>query len=352
MQDISLKIAAGSTIKFPIDNIDKAEGVVLAGDVGGTKTNIALFRVRNGFLQPLLERTYQTKAYSSFFQLYEDFQKENCPAIDSICLGVAGPVIEGKVSGTNFSWEVDENEIKQRLGIRKVAVINDLEANAYGLALLDLKDLKEIKGGKILPGNAAIISPGTGLGEAGLYWDGKFFHPFPAEGGHCDFSPRNELDVLFWRFLHEEFGRVSWERIISGRGLQNIYRFLLAHHGTQEPEWFKERILNEDPAAVISESARDGNYDLAKESINLFVRYLATETAQLALKLKATGGIYIGGGIMPKILPMVDVELFQSTFMQIGKMHPLMEKIVVNIVLNAHTAKHGTALYATMKLRE
>lgn len=208
---LSLKTAAASSIKFCLGNVEQTEGVVLAGDVGGTKTNLAIFKVLGGVLEPILVKSYVTKNYNSFFELFREFQKEDCPHIDSLCLGVAGPVMNGRVSGTNFSWEVDEKEIREKLGIEKVAVINDLEANAYGLAMLEKDDFEVLKNGTLLPGNAGIISPGTGLGEAGLYWHGKHYYPFPAEGGHCDFSPRNELDVELWRFLQADFGRVSWK---------------------------------------------------------------------------------------------------------------------------------------------
>ena len=209
-------------------------------------------------------------------------------------------------------------------------------------------DFEEIRKGAEVPGNAVIISPGTGLGEAGLFWDGKAYHPFATEGGHAEFSPRNKFDADLWHFLHEKYGLVSWERIISGSGIYDIYQFLIQTKGIREPNWFKEQILHEDPAALISAGALEGNYPVCKETIDLFVRYLATEANQFALKTKATGGIFIGGGIVPKIIESIDKEIFNQNFIKSDRMEELLDLMPVKAILNEKTATYGAALYGAM----
>lgn len=341
---------SSSTIHFSFGALKERRGVVLAGDIGGTKANISVFELQNGILSPIFEKTFATKKFSSFGELYNKLKAEQLPNIDSICLGVAGPVIDGKVSGTNFSWELDAMQIKKELGIKEVTLINDLEANAYGLAVLKEKDLLNIKKGGRDNGNCAIISPGTGLGEAGLYWDGKEYHPFATEGGHCDFSAKTDFDISLLKFLRERYGIVSWEKILSGSGIVDLYRFLLHHHAIEEPGWFKERLEREDPAALISSCAKENSYGTCNDAMDLFFKYLATEAAQVALKFKATGGIFIGGGIPPKNLELVNKKKFTAHFLEMDRMRPLLENIPINIILNQNSPKYGTALVAGMHL--
>ena len=329
---------------------EQPEGVILAGDVGGTKTNLALFHFKKDTLKSIKQESFKTNDWSSFLELIASFQSNDLPAIDSICLGVAGPVIDGRVEGTNFSWELDEKEIARTLKVERVSIINDMEANAYGLSVLAKKDLVEIKNGAWIRGNSAIISPGTGLGEVGLYWDGAYNHPFASEGGHCDFSQRTELDLKLWRFLHKKYGHVSWERIVSGPGIVNIYEFLLEDKKMTEPESLKKKLKEGDSAAVISNCAKDEAYEICKEVMELFNIYLATEAAQMALKFKTLGGIFIGGGILPKIIDMVDKDLFLHHFLQSNRMNPLLEKMPVNVILNDEIPLFGAAFCAVRNL--
>ncbi len=329
---------------------DKA--IIMAADVGGTKTNLALFRIKNGALLLVQEKSYRTKMYQSFMEMVHDFHAGNAPSINGTCLGVAGHVTQGRVQGTNFPWKIDREEIHRELKIPSVSLINDMEANAYGLAALYEKDYDTLKNGSNIAGNAALISPGTGLGEAGLFWDGSHYHPFATEGGHCDFSPRNDLDVEIWRILQEKYGHVSWERLISGPGILDIYVILRSLGSKKEPEWLTEKLEKEDPSVVITEAALDGKDSVCKETLELFIRYLATETAQLALKFKTTGGIYIGGGIMPNIIKGMNREIFHSNFVQSGRMNPLLEMVPIKVILNEKTALYGAAYYATMNLEQ
>ncbi len=354
-RSISFKYNSQGHYKFPLaflkkNDLKKLSGNVLAADVGGTKTNLSLYQVIHGALQPLKQKSYITKDHSSFQEIVEKFKNENLPEINSLCLGVAGPVNKGVVKGTNFPWIIDEKEIRRELSIKNVAIINDMEANAFGLGALEESDFEEIRKGAEIAGNAVIISPGTGLGEAGLYWDGRAYHPFATEGGHSEFSPRNEFDADLWRFFHEKYKLVSWERILSGPGIYDIYQFLVQARGIKEPTWFKERILLEDPAALISAVAKEGKYHVCKETIDLFVRYLAIEANQFALKTKATGGIFIGGGIVPKIIKSIDKEIFNQNFIKSDRMEHLLDLMPVKAILNEKTATYGAALYGAMML--
>ena len=322
----------------------------MAADIGATKTNLAFFEIKNRQIALLKEKSYRTKDYNSFIEMVLSFHRNKLPVIDSISLGVAGPVINGKVKGTNFPWEIECEEIVRELRVHSVSLINDMEANAYGLALLQNKDFEILKEGSQMSGNAVIISPGTGLGEAGLYWDGARYHPFATEGGHCDFSPRSVLDWELWQYLHQKYDHVSWERVLSGPGIYNTYQFLRGFRRIPEPKWLEDKIQQGDAAAVITTVAHEKSDPICVETLDLFVRYLAIEAAQFALKTKATGGIYIGGGIVPKIIKMVDREIFYKNFVQSGRMNSLLQPIPVKVILNEKTPLLGAAYYGTTHL--
>lgn len=325
-------------------------GTVLAGDIGGTKTHLAFFTLAGGKLKLIKDKIYLTKNYSSFYKVLQDFNNGNFSSIKIMCLGVAGPVIQGKAKGTNFLWELDQAEITQKTGIKNVLIKNDMEVNAMGLNFLHPEDFKRIKNGSHYPGNAAIIAPGTGLGEVGLFLKDNHYYSFPTEGGHCDFSPRTEDDVAVWRYLNLKYGSVSWERILSGPGIYDLYQFLSIKREFSEPQWFKERIIYEDPAAVISSCAMEGNSEICTETINLFVRYLAIEASILSLKILATGGVYIGGGILPKIQSLVNTEIFYNNYVNSDRMNPILELIPVDIILNQHTALLGAAYCGALNI--
>jgi glucokinase len=328
----------------------ETRAIILAGDVGGTKSSLVLCQITNGQLAVLKEGIYPTKDYKSFMALTSSFLGKEFPPIDGVCLGVAGPVNNGKVKGTNFPWEISVDEIRKGLRVTWVFLINDMEANSYGLAALHPKDLTILKTGSEMAGNAAIISSGTGLGEAGLYWDGRRYHPFATEGGHCDFSPRKDLDIELWRFLHQKYGHVSWERVVSGPGICDIHDFLRRFKNQPVPKGFFKGNLKEDCAKAITKAALERSDSICIETLELFIRFLAAEAAQLALKTKATGGIYIGGGIVPKILKGIDKEVFHKNFVQSGRMNPLLEMVPVTVVLNENTALLGAAFYGAMSI--
>lgn len=320
---------------------------VLAGDIGGTKTNLALFSMSGDQLTPLKEASYKSQDFESFTRIADHFLK-GATLPEAICIGVAGPVLGGKVKLTNLVWEIDGHEIADHLGVAEVQLINDLEAMAYGLAMLSNKDAKLVhEGMKDASGNAAVIAPGTGLGQAGLFWDGQFYHPFATEGGHCDFAPRNQMDFDLYEFLQYEFGHVSWERLVCGPGIFNIYRFLREVMKLKEPAWLTQKLSEGDAPAVISKNV--DNSELCKETMQLFIRYLAFESANLVLKMKATGGLFIGGGIPPQIIRLFGEYQFNQFFLGSGRMNLLLEKVPVKIILNPKAGLLGAAYYGASK---
>lgn len=348
---MDVKIPLLPTDQFSLAFLNKnipSRGTVLAADIGGTKTNLALFKIYDGYLNLITETSYKTKAYNSFENLLREFEAQETSEIDAICLGIAGPVIEGVVQGTNFPWVIDQKKLSKNLKIPSVHVINDLEANAYGLASLKPDEFITLIEGKNIPGNAAIIAPGTGLGEAGMYWDGETYHPFASEGGHCSFSPHNRLDLEIFSFMLQKYGAVSWERIISGQGIIDIHECLRELRNIPVPDWFKDKFDQENRAAFITKTAIEEKDIICEETLALFFRYLAIETSQLGLKMKATGGIYIGGGIVPKIIKGLDKAAFENNFLNSGVMKSLLKTIPVKVILNEKSPLFGAALYAAM----
>jgi glucokinase len=263
---------------------------------------------------------------------------------DRICIGVAGPVMEGKSKLTNLSWGIDQAELEKDLKVGHVSLINDLEATAYGLAALEEKDLLTFAGKDPDPGNIALIAPGTGLGEAGLYWDGTHYHPFATEGGHAGFGPREDIDLELFTHLRKQYEHISWERVVSGQGIMNIFHFLVEIKGMPCPPGLMEA-AKEDGAAAISQAALQQGDLTAKTALDMFVRYLAIESANVVLKMKGTGGLYIGGGIPIAVLPLLQSGDWLNIFHKGGRMRPLLESVTVNIILQAKTPLFGAGWY-------
>ncbi|MEP6595070.1 MAG: glucokinase [Ginsengibacter sp.] len=324
---------------------------VLAGDVGGTKTNMAMYRADVNGITQLREARYTSHEYTSLTEIIVHFTGTEWP--DRICMAVAGPVLHGKVSLTNLLWQLDSNAMSIALKV-PVAFLNDLEANAYGLAGLHGNELATINSGNARSpgntGNIAIIAAGTGLGEAGMYFDGKRYHPFPTEGGHCDFAPRTETDVSLWRFLEQQNEHVSWERILSGPGIQAIFQFLTTVERRPVHAWLQEQLLEDDPAAVISNSAQHRQEPVCIETLQSFSRYLAMEAANLVLKLKAIGGCYLSGGIAPKVLSFLQTGQWYNYFIDTGRMKPLLSLVPVYVILNSKTPLLGAAYYGAYSM--
>lgn len=316
---------------------------ILAGDIGATKSNLAICDWNGLGLSVKKSATFKTKNFPDINSMIRGFLSiEELPG--TICFGVAGPVQHDKVTITNIGWQIDASSISKQFNNIPVTLINDLEATAYGLAVIENKDIHVLHEGIKYPdGNVAIIAPGTGLGEAGLYFDKDGYHPFSTEGGHCDFAQKTETDIELFRYVNKKFGHVSWERLVSGPGICNIYDFLYYEKSMDEPAWLKEKMLVHDKAGVITEYA--GECDICKETVQMFVRYLAEESANLVLKLKATAGLYIAGGIVPKIIPMLHEDLFEKWFTEVGRMKYLLKEVPVTIIVNDKTPLLGAGYF-------
>jgi glucokinase len=301
--------------------------MILAGDIGGTNTRLALFEGDGGGPQQLT--TYESAAHGGLDEIVAEFLSVHPAEPASACFGIAGPVETGVCTATNLAWKVDGAELADRVEIPTVRLINDLEANGYGIAALEDEDFEVLnQGDPEAQGNAAVISAGTGLGEAGMYWDGGRHRPFACEGGHVDFAPRTPIELGLHEYVIERFEHASYERVCSGMGLINIYSFL----GGSET----------DPAEI-SQATLDGSDERAVSALDLMVSIYGAAAGNLALKMMALGGIYVGGGIAPKILPKLRDGAFMRAFVDKGRFASLLERIPVRVILNDKTALLGAA---------
>jgi len=324
--------------------------MILAGDIGGTNARLALFDGDNGKFQLVSASVYPSREYSGLDEIVAKFVDMANVHADTACFGVAGPVRNGRVEASNLPWIIDAQRLSDELKIKQALLINDLEANAWGIAMLEAKDvvtLNQVKGDGV--GNRAVISAGTGLGEAGMCWDGTEHHIFASEGGHGDFAPRNELEIDLLHYLHAKFGHVSYERIVSGPGLVNVFEFLRDTGRGSVPKWLADEMLRADPAAAISRAAMDGKDPLSEQALDIFVSIYGAEAGNLALKVMATGGVYLGGGIAPRLLSKLAGPLFMHAFTAKGRMQALLESMPVRVITNTNTALLGAARCAAIK---
>jgi glucokinase len=324
--------------------------MILAGDIGGTKVNLAFFEVAGQKLVPGPEAKFPSRDFASLEDIVRQFLAAHRLTVEYAAFGIAGPVKKGRSQLTNLPWVVDTRALAAVLGITYAYLINDLEANAYGIGALAPQDFLALNPGEDgASGNAAIIAAGTGLGEAGLFWDGHRHHPMACEGGHGDFAPRTDLDIEVFKFYRAQFGRVSWERVLSGPGLFNIYKFFRDTKREEEPAWLAEELRRGDPSAVISRVALESRAEICVRALSLFVNYYGVEAGNLALKIMSTGGLYIGGGIAPKILPKLRDGTFMKAFMEAGRMSQLLAAMPVRVILNDKTALLGAARLAAAR---
>ncbi len=331
-----------------------APTVILAGDVGGTKTNLAAFELRHGVPVPIESDSYPSRESANFESLVVRFAKKVTRTkqvrIDHACFGIAGPVRGGRCEVTNLPWVVESDALSAALDISGVTLINDLEATAYAIPVLHPQEVEELSPGvPFSTGNLAVIAAGTGLGEAGAYWDGARHLPFASEGGHTDYAPRNELEVDLWRYLQGKFGRVSWQRLLSGVGQVNIYEFLRDTGRGKETPSVVEEMRREDPARIITTAGLEGRCALCAQALDIFVSLYGAEAGNLALKVNATGGVYLGGGIAPKILQKLREAGFMEAFRDKGRMRPLMESMPVRVIVNDRAALLGAACCAAIR---
>ena len=327
--------------------------MILAGDIGGTNTRLAFFEGTPDRLQPVQIEIFPSPQFSGPADIVRKFLAMHPhAAVDSACFGLPGAVVNGRAEVTNLPWVVDAHEMAADLGLPRIALINDLFANAHGIALLEESDFVVLNPGVAsVTGNRALISAGTGLGEAGLYADGRGgYHPFPSEGGHTDFAPRNELEMDLLRYLMGRFEHVSYERVLSGPGLYNIYQFLRETGRGEEPTWLAEQIGQGDPSAAISKSALEGTSSISVQALDIFVTIYGAEAGNLALKVLATGGAYVGGGIAPKIIRKLSSTAFMKAFSAKGRVGNILKDIPVRVITNDKTALLGAARVAALSM--
>jgi glucokinase len=320
------------------------KSLVLAGDIGGTKTNLGLFS--RGKRRPVAKviETYPSREAPHLESIIERFLNRHRASIKSACFGIAGPVINGRSQTTNLPWDVSEAKIKKRFKWSQVGLINDLTATAYAVPFLNSRELFFLNKAKARKEqNLALVAPGTGLGEALLIFGEGQYIPVASEGGHADFSPNNEAEVELWRYLSQRFGHVSTERVLSGPGLVNIYSWLRHSKRFSEPAWLARSMEEIDPARAIAEAALVEKHPLCVESLNMFVSILGSVAGNLALTAMTTGGVYLGGGIPPKILPKLQESIFMQAFTNKGRFGDLLAKIPVRVILNDEAALLGAA---------
>lgn len=340
--------------------------MILAGDVGGTKTYLGLFDWHDARVAPLREEKFWNADFESFEQILEEFLEP--PAVEdegepleeteservdvspsmplqAACFGVAGPVADNRCRATNLPWTIDGNALTHALNTSAVRLLNDVEATAHGVLVLDAEETEVVHGETQDNGTKALVAPGTGLGEAVLYWDGERYHALPSEGGHASFAPTSDLEIDLLRYLRTSYLHVSFERVLSGDGLHVIYQFL-RDTKKNEPTWFAERLPTGDPAALIAEAGLNGKPDICVQALDVFVSILAGEAGNCALKSLARGGVYLGGGIVPKIMPKIRDQRFAQTFMAKGRYKRLLGSIPVHVILNDKAALLGAASVA------
>jgi glucokinase len=319
----------------------------LAGDIGGTKTNLAVYAYHDGQLEVQRSASFPSAGHASLVEIIREFLGKES-SIRRACFGVAGPVKGGKVQVTNLPWVVDAAELQAQLNFQQVSLLNDLEANAYGIATLRPDELVSInpEADIFQTGNRALIAAGTGLGEAGLVWDGVAHRPFSSEGGHASFAPNDAIGDELLSFLRKEHGHVSWERVLSGMGMRNLYRFFRQRSGQPEPDWLAQELATGDLPAVVTKAGLESRDPVCMDAVDCFTRNYGAEAGNLALKMLALGGLYIGGGIAPKMMAKMQGPIFLEAFHNKGRLTPLLRSTPVYVILNDKTALQGAAWFA------
>jgi glucokinase len=328
---------------------ERRQFMLLAGDIGGTKTSLAVYSTGAGPRAPLSEATYPSADYPNLQSLALDFLSRVGYPIERAVFGVAGPVVGGRAEITNLSWVISETELQAALKLSSVILLNDLQAIAAGVPFLETEGLYTLNAGQPVPnGTIAVIAPGTGLGEAFLTWNGSRYRAHPTEGGHVDFAPVDELQDGLLSYVRERFGHVSYERVCSGMGLPNIYDYFRDSGYAAEPAWLGEALrAAEDRTPVIVEAALSARRSsiLCSATLDMFTDILGAEAGNLALKVLATGGVYVGGGIPPRILKPLQEGGFLSALRAKGRFSELLSRIPVHVILNPKVALLGAACH-------
>ncbi len=320
--------------------------MILAGDIGGTKAEFAVFEDVQS-RKTLKEARFVCKEYGSLEEIISNFLKGESFSITHVCFGIAGPIEKNICQATNLPWVIEGEKLEKLIPGSKVFLINDLLANAYGVRCLRNDELYVVASGSRKEGNKALISAGTGLGEAGFYFDGTTHHPFASEGGHCNFAPSNQEEEELLHYFRGKFdGHVSFERFLCGKGIANIYRFWVEIKKEEELPEVKERMEKEDPAKVIYEFAVNKKCPICIKTVKRFIAIYGSEASNLALKYLAVGGVYIGGGIAPKMLDAFKDGVFLENFINKGRFKGLLSAVPIHLILNPKTALLGAAQYA------
>ena len=318
---------------------------VLAGDIGGTNSRLALYAVAGSeALTPIRSATFPSRDHGGLEEVIARFLGEAAAPVAAASFGIAGPVVDDAVITTNLPWHIRGASLRERLGTPHVRLLNDLEATAYGALVLPADQLLALNPGVARIGNRAVIAAGTGLGQALLFWDGTRHVPVATEGGHTDFAPRDEVEHELLRYLERQYdGHVSYERTVSGHGLANIFRFLADHCRMPVSPETRRRFEHEDPAAVIGQLGVSGACGTAVAAVDRFVSIYGAQAGNLALTVMATGGVYIGGGIVNKLLPAMTSGGFVKAFKAKGRYERLMAEIPVWIIRDPDAGLHGAA---------
>ncbi|HEX4155755.1 MAG TPA: glucokinase [Acidobacteriaceae bacterium] len=338
--------------------------MILAGDVGGTKVHLALYNFDEGRLAPVRDEKFPAGDFACLDDVIKSFlapdetggKDDVREQIVACCFGCPGPVRDGRLKLTNLPWTLDARDLQKSLGIEHIFLINDLEANGYGIPELAPEKVFTLHAGDPSSiGHRGLIAAGTGLGECLLIYDAKTGRhiPIASEGGHCDFAPRNDREIALLQYLRKKLnGRVSYERVIAGIGIRSVYEFLRDDQKLEEPQWLRDRIAGEDPNAVISQCAEDGSSPLCLETMKIVSAVYGSETGNIALKVLATGGMYVGGGIAPKMLKLLESGGFIEAFLDKGRLSPLLQTIPVRVILDDTCALLGAAAYAEARAAE
>ena len=325
--------------------------MILAGDIGATRVRLAAFQTEGNQLHQVFEKTYKSQERAGLAELIADFVTSESILVHSACFGVAGPVRGGKSKISNLEWTIDARELALQLKLASVGLINDLEAYAYGIDALESKDFVTLsEGAEDAEGNRVVISARTGLGIAGMYWDGFRHHPFPCEGGHADFAPKNDLEMELAQYLRNKHEHVSCERILSGPGIKNIYEFLRDTKKADEPDWLRDQMSQaKDQPALISQLALEGKAAICDQALSIFVSVYGSMTGNCALNFMATGGVFIGGSIAAKIVPKMRDPIFMNSFLDKGRMRSILADMPVKIVLNDDAGIIGAARHTLIQ---
>ena len=325
--------------------------MILAGEIGATRARMAAFQTEGNRLQCVVQKTYKSQEHGGLSEIISAFVRTEGVPVHSACLGVAGPVRAGRSKISNLEWTIDSRELATQLKLTSVGLLNDLEAYAYGVDALESKDFVTLsQGAEDAEGNRAVISARTGLGVAGLFWDGFRHHPFACEGGHVDFAPKNDLETELAHYLRKKYEHVSCERILSGPGIKNIYDFLRDSKKVDEPAWLRQQITAaKDPPALISQLALERKSEICEQALTIFVSVYGSETGNCALNFMASGGVFIGGSIAAKIVPKMQDPVFMKSFLDKGRMRGLLSDMPVKIIVNDDAGLIGAARYTLIQ---